>query len=314
MNDTAHAHAPLDAADVFADTCGIIDGDAFLDVLNFDLYEDQQPNKIDITSWAMVDPRTRATAQMNARQPGRLAGLNIMWALAQSVDPRIAVTLFTRDGEALSAGDKLAVFTGPLTAILLLERTALNLVTHLSGVATLAAAFVDAVAGTKAVICDTRKTLPGLRRLQKYAAECGGVTPHRYGLSDGMLVKDNHLAGVPLGELADTLAAAAKRARRRVKNLTFVEVEVDTLEQLAEVLKAPIDIALLDNMTHDQLREAVAMRDAAAPAIQLEASGGVNLDTVRPIADTGVDRISVGAITHSAPALDVGLDIAPTTA
>ncbi len=194
--------------------------------------------------------------------------------------------------------------------LLAIERVALNLLCHLSGVATLTAQYVAKCKGTKAGIYDTRKTLPGLRGLQKYAVACGGGRTHRIGLYDAVLIKDNHLAGTPISKLAEMLTKSAGQARRLTPGLQFVEVEVDTLDQLCEVLKAPVDIVLLDNMRPSLLQQAVTMRDATAPKIELEASGGVNLDTVAEISRTGVDRISVGALTHSAPSLDIGLDIA----
>ncbi len=190
--------------------------------------------------------------------------------------------------------------------ILAFERTALNFLQHLSGVATLTARFVDAVAGTKATILDTRKTLPGWRLLEKYAVRCGGGRNHRIGLYDAILIKDNHLAHFV--HRGDPIAAAVSAARSQASPGTTVEVEVDSLDQLDKALRCRPDIILVDNFDLDRLREAVRRRDAVPPRIPLEASGGINLETVRAIAETGVDRISVGALTHSAPALDIGLD------
>ncbi len=277
-------------------------------LFNHDLTADLLPSDKDVTSWAFVDKKTTATAVMRARQPGTLAGLDLLYPLPASFR-HADFTSHADDGERLDAGQVVATFTGRLRDILTLERTALNFVNHLSGVATLTAAYVDALRGTKAKVCDTRKTLPGLKRLQKYAVDCGGGTPHRQSLGDAMLVKDNHLAHVPPGELAGAITEAAERARKKFPELKFVMVEVDTLEQLHLIRRCPIDIVLLDNMTSDELREAVRLRDADAPGLQLEASGGVTLDTIRGIAETGVDRISVGALTHSAPSLDLGFDI-----
>jgi nicotinate-nucleotide pyrophosphorylase (carboxylating) len=199
-----------------------------------------------------------------------------------------------------------ATVTGPLDKLLIGERTMLNFLTHLSGIATLTRRFVDAVAGTKAQILDTRKTLPGYRVLEKYAVRCGGGTNHRMGLYDGVLIKDNHLAAWTKSE---SIADAIRTARRKSPGVS-IEVEVDTLEQLREALKGQPEIVLLDNMTPARLREAVAIRDAlnGQPQVLLEASGGVALETVREIALTGVERISIGALTHSAPALDLAFD------
>jgi nicotinate-nucleotide pyrophosphorylase (carboxylating) len=197
---------------------------------------------------------------------------------------------------------------GPLRSLLTGERTALNFLTHLSGVATLTRKFVDAIAGTPARILDTRKTLPGWRTLQKYAVRCGGGTNHRLGLYDGCLIKDNHLAGWAVAHPASSVSDAIHRARQRLPAGTPIEVEVDTLEQLIAALVARPEIVLLDNMDPPALRKAVEIRDATAPEVQLEASGGIALENVAEIAATGIERISVGAITHSAPALDLAFD------
>ena len=213
------------------------------------------------------------------------------------------------DGDAFDAGDEIARLTGDPEDILKLERPALNLLSRLSGVATLAARFVAAVQGTNAVILDTRKTTPGLRALEKYAARCGGATNHRLGLDDAAMFKDNHLAGLAPDDWPPTLAEAARRAR--LAGAAFVEVETDTLDQLDKLFEIEpglIDTALLDNMSADDMRTAVQRRDAAGSPIKLEASGGVTLETVRTVAETGVDMISAGAITHSAPPVDLALD------
>jgi nicotinate-nucleotide pyrophosphorylase (carboxylating) len=216
------------------------------------------------------------------------------------------------DGDAITAGQCLAELGGDVRDLLTTERLLLNIIGRLSGIASLARTYADAVQGTNARIYDTRKTTPAWRRLEKYAVQCGGGRNHRTGLFDAVLIKDNHLAlaGVSPGQ-------AVRRARDFLKDTLkadehaepmIVEIEVDTLEQLDDALPALPDIVLLDNMSLEQLREAVARRDAVAPSVQLEASGGVSLKTVRGIAETGVDRISVGALTHSAVSLDVGLD------
>ncbi len=276
--------------------------------------EDLGPNNLDITC-AVFLPRDRPTvAVMHARKPGRLAGAALLPMIARTYDPAIQVELNAHDGDALSARQTVATFRGPLHSVLAMERVALNFCTHLSGIASLTAQYVDAVAGTKAKIYDTRKTIPGLRGLAKYAVACGGGCNHRIGLYDAVLVKDNHIAHVPPAQLAAALTDAIRKARAwmpATQRPSFVEVEVDTLAQLEIVLRCDVDVALLDNMTPAQMHEAVALRNRIAPGgrIELEASGGVNLSTVRAIAATGVERIAIGALTHSAPALDLGLDI-----
>jgi nicotinate-nucleotide pyrophosphorylase (carboxylating) len=225
------------------------------------------------------------------------------------------------DGDAVQAGAALAEIAGEARDLLTAERLLLNLVGRLSGIATLTRQYVDAIAGTRARIYDTRKTTPGLRRLEKYAVRCGGGTNHRTGLFDAVLIKDNHLAFAAAAHVAATPREAVERARQFVaetassleaspdgKPAILIEVEVDTLDQLRDVLPALPDIVLLDNMPPDVLREAVALRDAAAPQVELEASGGISLHSVRAAAESGVERISVGGLTHSASSLDVGLD------
>ena len=271
--------------------------------------EDMGEINRDITSQVFIPGDRPCVATMHARKSGVLAGAALFPLIAQAYDPAIKLDSNKHDGDALAPRDAIATFKGPLRSVLAMERIALNFATHLAGIATLTAAFVNAVKGTKAKICDTRKTIPGLRGLEKYAVACGGGCNHRIGLYDAVLVKDNHLAHVPAGDLQKTLDEAIQRARAAQPPPAFIEVEVDTLEQLERVLSCDVDIVLLDNMTTSQLQQAVTMRDRAAPKVELEASGGVNLDTVRSIAATGVDRISVGALTHSAPALDLGLDI-----
>lgn len=248
-------------------------------------------------------------ASMRSRASGRLAGLALLPLVIEAYDSDVALNLAKVDGAAVSPGDVVATLTGRLRNVLAIERVALNFVCHLSGIATLTGRFADVIAGTQAVITDTRKTIPAYRGLAKYAVVCGGGVSHRMGLHDAMLVKDNHIAHLPADQLATALTASYEQARRLNPSLAFIEVEVDTLAQLERVLPTGPDIVLLDNMGPDLLREAVAMRDRAAPDVKLEASGGVDLDTVRDVADAGVDRIAIGALTHSAPALDLGLDI-----
>ena len=226
----------------------------------------------------------------------------------------LEVALSAHDGDAVPANTVIARLKGSKRQLLAVERPALNLLGRLSGVASTAASFVTAAGSplpVKAKVYDTRKTLPGLRVLEKYATRCGGAMCHRTGLFDAVLIKDNHIAGIGLDGLVRVLSETAKRAKADYSP-EFVEVEVDTLDQLARVLTVPpglVDVVLLDNMSPIQLRQAVSMRDKTGSRIELEASGGVRLDTVRTIAETGVDRISAGAITHSAPWLDVALEI-----
>lgn len=267
----------------------------------------------DVTTSSLVPPTATAAAAIVARQEGVVAGLPVVRAVLDlaGATERLGTRFLARDGQPCRRGDVLVRFDGPLAELLPLERVMLNALGRLCGIASTTRRYVDAVAGTQARICCTRKTLPGWRELEKYAVRCGGGTLHRIGLYDAMLVKDNHLGAVPPDELASALAAAAKAARRR-HALRFVEVEVDSIEQLRQVLsieRGLIDIVLLDNFDVPRLREAVALRASLGAAVQFEASGGVRLETVRPIAETGVERISCGAITHSAIALDVAIDL-----
>jgi nicotinate-nucleotide pyrophosphorylase (carboxylating) len=258
----------------------------------------------DRTSLATIPESTTAQAAFVARAAGVVAGLPVAERVCRAVSPALVFAPAVPDGTATQRGLVLATVSGPLRAILAAERTALNFLQRLSGVASLTRKFVDAAAGFRAKILDTRKTTPGWRLLEKYAVRAGGGANHRVGLFDGILIKDNHLAG-----LGGAVKRAVEAARTFPGNAGLpVEVEVDTFEQLEVALAVRADIVLLDNMSLEQLRAAVARRDALAPGVQLEASGGVNLTTVRDIAATGVDRISAGALTHSAPALDIGLD------
>ena len=267
--------------------------------------EDMGPRSIDITSQAIVPDTQPAHATLRSRQPGRLAGAALLPVIAEAYGNSITIQATAHDSQPIEAGATIAQLAGPLRSILAMERVALNLLTHLSGIATLTSRYVEAAVGTKTQIFDTRKTLPGLRALEKYAVACGGGHNHRFGLYDAMLVKDNHLAHLKPNEIPVTLQKAFNHARAAATPPTFIEVEVDTLEQLENILANPvssmIDVILLDNMTPDQLRQAVAMRDRLAASVLLEASGGIGLNNVAQIAHTGVDRIAVGAITHSAP-------------
>jgi nicotinate-nucleotide pyrophosphorylase (carboxylating) len=262
----------------------------------------------DVTSMAMLPPDREGRAVFVARASGVVSGLPAAALVAGAVDPRLTFEPLVEDGTAVNRGDRLANFNGPVRGLLVAERTALNFLQHLSGIASRTRRFVDAVAGLPCQILDTRKTLPGWRRLEKYAVRCGGGHNHRVGLYDGILIKDNHLAAMNHGMLP--IGMALRAARKNTSGTLPVEIEVDTLEQLDAALASNYkpDMILLDNMSLDDLREAVKRRNAAASHVLLEASGGVTLNTIRDIASTGVDRISVGALTHSAPALDIALD------
>ncbi len=268
----------------------------------------------DWTTLALAPQGAQGRARVVAREAGVVAGLRAIEVAVDEMQLDIRWAPALDDGATLAPGACLGELIGATRDLLTGERTLLNLLGRLSGVATETRRYVEAIAGTGARVYDTRKTTPGWRRLEKYAVRCGGGRNHRTGLFDAVLIKDNHLAQ---GKLVDTPAAALEQARRFVRDTLqddekfqrmIFEVEVDTLEQLDQVLPASPDIVLLDNMTPDQLREAVARRNAVNPQVELEASGGVNLRTIRSLAETGVERISVGALTHSAINLDVGLD------
>ncbi len=270
------------------------------------------PNELDrdLTCAALVDPAATAMIDVVIRHEGVLAGVRVAELVFERLDPTVSWQTRRYDGTAVGAGDVVARVSGPLRSLLIGERTALNFLMHLSGVATQTRRFVEAIAGTKAVILDTRKTLPGWRLLEKYAVRCGGGTNHRMGLSDGVLIKDNHLEAwaAASGAESHSIAAAVRQARSRSPKEVSIEVEVDTLEQLRDALTGMPDIVLLDNMNPTQLRDAVKLRDELAESVRLEASGGITLANVREIAETRVDRISIGALTHSAPALDIAFD------
>jgi nicotinate-nucleotide pyrophosphorylase (carboxylating) len=255
----------------------------------------------DVTSTALIPPGQRLTATFAARAEGRVSGTDCARIALAVLDPTARFQVLTADGADVTANDgTIARVEGEAIAILGAERVALNLMGRLSGVATLTRAYVRAVEGTNARIVCTRKTTPGLRALEKYAVRCGGGVNHRFGLDDAILIKDNHIAA------CGSVGAAMQRARAAAGHLMQIEIEVDTLNQLDQALPHRPDVIMLDNFALDDLREAVRR---VAGAVVLEASGGVNLQTVRAIAETGVDAISVGALTHSAPVLDIGLDI-----
>jgi nicotinate-nucleotide pyrophosphorylase (carboxylating) len=253
----------------------------------------------DITAMACISAEARLDAVFAVRQRGVLSGLACVRLAVLALDPDARFELRAADGDLLEPGAVAAFVSAKARALLSAERTALNLLGRLSGVATLTRAYVDLVAGTGARIVDTRKTTPGLRHLEKYAVRCGGGVNHRFGLDDAILIKDNHVAA------CGGVAEALRRARAFAGHLTKIEVEVDSLDQLAEALPHRPDVIMLDNFSPDDLKRAVAL---TAGQVTLEASGGVNLTTVRAIAETGVQVISVGALTHSAPVLDIGLD------
>lgn len=273
--------------------------------------EDVGVDAVDVTTAISVPADAKCQAQMRARETGRLSGICLLPRIANAYDESINLTMKAADGDTVQAGQVVAVCEGRLASVLAMERVALNFMSHLSGIATLTRRFVDAVSGTKAAIYDTRKTLPGWRDLAKYAVRCGGGQNHRMGLHDAVLVKDNHIAHIPTHQLSEEMGKAIQAARSSGSQPSFIEVEVDNLDQFTQVLKLDVDIVLLDNMSTDEMTQAVAQRDQVAPKVQLEASGGVNLDSVRAIAETGVDRIAIGALTHSVTALDIGLDIEP---
>lgn len=253
----------------------------------------------DLTTDSTIPPDAMARGVIAARKPGVIAGLAVAEAAFRALDPAVRFEIVTPDGESIAAKGVVARAVGRARALLTGERVALNFMGRMSGIATLTRAYVDHIAGTRAHIIDTRKTTPGLRAFEKYAVRAGGGMNHRVGLFDAILIKDNHIIA------AGGIAAAITAARARAGHMVKIEIEVDTLDQLDEVLRHEVDAVLLDNMTPDQLREAVRRVDGRAIT---EASGGVTLETVRAIAESGVDLISSGALTHSAPVLDLGLD------
>jgi nicotinate-nucleotide pyrophosphorylase (carboxylating) len=256
----------------------------------------------DITSTATIPEGTRARAIVVARKGGSISGLPLVDLTFRRLDPAVTIMAHHRDGDAVAAMTSLMTIEGDARAVLAAERTALNFLGHLSGIATEAASFAELIKHTRARVCCTRKTTPGLRALQKYAVRCGGGFNHRFGLDDAILIKDNHIA------VAGGITAVLKRAKAAAGHLVKIEIEVDTLDQLREVLDTGrADVALLDNMSQADMRKAVEM---VAGRLVLEASGGITLATAAAIAETGVDYLSSGAITHSAPNLDVALDIA----
>jgi len=254
----------------------------------------------DITSEAIFNKNIKIEATLVARKCGVLCGTATALTAFQLIDPEIKCDNILIDTALVNSGDIIARINGSATSILAAERVALNFLGHLSGISTLTAEYVSQISHTHAKICDTRKTTPNLRALEKYAVSCGGGVNHRFGLDDAILIKDNHIA------VAGGVAAALRAAKQKIGHLVKIEIEVDTLDQLHEALSEGVDVVLLDNMSIPQLAEAVRMINKQALS---EASGGISLDTVAAVAETGVNLISVGALTHSAPVLDVGLDI-----
>ncbi len=261
----------------------------------------------DLTCQALINEADQGEIQIVSRETGVLAGLPLASLVFSELDSEVKCTQHLSDGDTLEPGSIISTCSGPLASILIGERTILNFMTHLCGVASLTAKYVQAIQGTSALILDTRKTLPGWRILEKYAVKAGGGTNHRSGLYDGILIKDNHLAAWATRNSDSTIADAIRQARDVNRNKK-IELEVDTLDQLIDALQAAPEIVLLDNMTPETLKLAIQLRNEQSPTTLLEASGGINLESVRSIAETGVERISIGALTHSAVSLDLGFD------
>ena len=302
MVNAPRGPAPAQLAD-------FLDGPSLTALVKRTRDEDLGPYAVDITSGVLRDGGATASAFLRAGAPGTLAGLAVLPTICRVYGAETTCKHHFVDGGEVVPGDAVATVTGPLATLLALERVALNFITWLSGIATLTAHHTAAVAGTGVVICDTRKTHPGLRPLEKYAVTCGGGFPHRMGLYDAALLKDNHLADIPLAELTAAVDDMVRRVRANQPPPRFVAVEVDTLEQLHRILDCTVDIILLDNMTIPTMHKAVAMRTAHGSRVLLEASGGITMANVGQVAATGVDRISIGALTHSAAALDFTMEV-----
>ena len=266
------------------------------------LEEDLGPG--DITTDSLIPPDIRGLGLMVAKAAGVIAGVDVALEVFRQTDPAVQTRVLMADGAEVSPGDVVAEVEGSIAGILKAERVALNFVQRLSGIATATSTYVKAVHGTRANIIDTRKTVPGIRQLEKYAVRVGGGHNHRYNLADGILIKDNHIAALRAQELG--LVEIVNRARENSPHTLRVEVEVESVEEAREALEARADVIMLDNMSTEEMRQVVSM---AAGRCLLEASGGINLDTVRAVAETGVDLISVGALTHSVRAMDISLDM-----
>lgn len=279
--------------------------------------EDLGATRLDITSRSLIRHNLRSRAAIVARQEGVLAGLAVVPEILNRIGCGLSLNEQIQDGAMLEPGTVIGHIEGPADDLLAAERTVLNFLTHLSGIATATSRLVRLVEHTQTRICDTRKTIPGLRSLAKYAAAIGGALSHRMGLYDAVLVKDNHLSCLPGDDQArsEALGKLIVRWREGEPIPDFIEVEVDTIDQLRCLLQLPQpsrpDMVLLDNMSPQMLAAGVALRDQLAPEVKLEASGRINEETAKAVAESGVDRISSGAITHSAPALDIGLDFEP---
>lgn len=281
-----------------------VEADATAELIRLALAEDLG-DEGDRTGDALIDQQAIGQVEIRNRVDGTVCGLPVVTQLFETLDDRVTIATSAQDGQRIGEPSCLATLAGPVRSLLAGERTALNFLGYLSGIATQVAAHVAVVAGTNSRVLDTRKTLPGWRRLAKYAVACGGGTNHRMGLFDGVLIKDNHLAGRgdPLA-----VASAVTAARDAVPENLPVQVEVDTIEQLTDALRAAPDMVLLDNMPPGELARAVTIRDERSPGVLLEASGGITLESLAEVAATGVDRISMGALTHSVPNWDVGFD------
>lgn len=282
---------------------GGLDPDAVAEVVRRTVAEDLIGG-VDVTSVATIPADQRSRATFVARRPGVVAGLPVAAAVIDAVcgDEASDIVFLVDDGDRVAPGSKLAEVTAPTRLLLTAERSALNLLCHLSGVATLTRRWADALAGTATTVRDTRKTTPGLRALEKYAVRCGGGENHRMGLSDMALVKDNHV--VAAGGVAEAFARV-----RELQDGLRVEIEVDSLDGLRVAIEAGADEILIDNFAADDMRRAVALRDELNPSVRLEASGGLTIDDAAVVAGTGVDHLAVGELTHSAPVLDIGLDL-----
>lgn len=273
--------------------------DSFATDRLIDLWLSEDIGACDLTVQLMIEPGAAGRFRMNAREPMILAGIEVAARIFRRYDPTLAVALRAQDGDRVETGAILLEVEGAARSVLTAERTALNLAQRLSGIASETARYVAAIAGTQARLIDTRKTTPGLRMLEKHAVSCGGGLNHRLGLDGGVMIKDNHIA------VCGSITAAVERARRKLPVLTRLEVECDNLSQVEEAARAGADVIMFDNMSLAEMRTAVGI---VAGRARTEASGGVRLETIRPIAETGVDYISTSRITQAAPAVDIGLD------
>ena len=264
-----------------------------------DLWLREDIGSCDLTVQLMIEPSETGAFRMNAREPMVLAGIEVAAAVFRRYEPRLSIRVEAADGDRVENGATLILVEGPAQGILTAERTALNIVQRLSGIATETARYVEIIKGTSARLIDTRKTTPGLRMLEKHAVSCGGGLNHRLGLDNGVMIKDNHIA------VCGGIAQAVERARRKLPVLTKIEVECDRMEQVRDAVAAGADVIMLDNMPVPEMKEAVAY---VAGRAKVEASGGIRFETIRAIAETGVDYISTSKITQSAPAVDIGLD------